>query len=184
MAKIVANILFGLMVALYPLAVYFGIQKFSIQHVSIFVLSLIILKFLFQDNKNKQQILLLISACALIIFTLISQNDIGIRLYPVLVNFSLLAIFAISLKYPPTFIEKLARLTTPELPESGVQYTKKVTKVWCAFFIFNGSVAGYTALFSSIENWALYNGLISYLLMGLIFAVEFIVRQKVKRDNA
>lgn len=176
--------MFGLMVAMYPLAVYFGIQKYSIEQVSLFVLSIVILRFIFQNNKDRQQIMLVIAASGLILFSLLSQNILGIRLYPVLINTSLFVIFTLSLIYPPSFIEKLARLSTPDLPDSGVRYTNNVTKVWCLFFVINGSIAAYTALFSTMEVWALYNGFFSYLAMGFIFTVEFFVRQKIKRNNA
>jgi uncharacterized membrane protein len=76
----------------------------------------------------------------------------------------------------------LARLQEPDLPESGVLYTRKVTLVWCAFFIMNAATALYTC-FESIEIWTLYNGLISYLLAGSLFAGEWIVRQFVRKEH-
>jgi uncharacterized membrane protein len=41
-------------------------------------------------------------------------------------------------------------------------------------------MALYTALFTSMATWTLYNGLIAYLLMGLLFAGEYLVRLRVK----
>jgi uncharacterized membrane protein len=38
-----------------------------------------------------------------------------------------------------------------------------------------------TSLWASTEVWALYNGLIAYLLMALLFAGEWLVRQRVQR---
>jgi uncharacterized membrane protein len=35
-------------------------------------------------------------------------------------------------------------------------------------------------LWASERVWALYNGLIAYLLIGTLFAVEWLVRQRVK----
>jgi uncharacterized membrane protein len=58
-----------------------------------------------------------------------------------------------------------------------------VTQVWCLFFLCNGGVALYTALYSSLAFWTLYNGLIAYVLMGLVFAIEYGVRQLVRRGN-
>ena len=96
----------------------------------------------------------------------------------------LLAVFAISLRYPPSAIERLARLQEPDLPESGVRYTRRVTQVWCGFFIVNGSIALATVLWASDAAWALYNGLIAYLLMGLLFAAEWLVRRRVRAAQA
>lgn len=103
-----------------------------------------------------------------------------LKLYPVLVNAVLLAVFALSLARPPSVIERLARLTEPELPPAGVAYTRGVTQVWCAFFVLNGTLALVTAMWASPELWALYNGLIAYGLMGLLFFIEWLVRRRVK----
>lgn len=78
-------------------------------------------------------------------------------------------------------IERFARLHEPDLPESGVRYTRKVTFVWCAFFILNGAAALWTALQASLELWALYNGLIAYVLMGALLGGEFLVRGFVRK---
>jgi uncharacterized membrane protein len=54
--------------------------------------------------------------------------------YPVVVNAALLAVFAASLVFPPSVIERLARVTEPDLPAAVVGYTRTVTVAWCFFF--------------------------------------------------
>ena len=103
--------------------------------------------------------------------------------YPVLVTLSLLILFAVILFFKPSMIERLARMQEPDLSEHAVRYTRKVTIVWCIFFICNGSIAFYTALFSSNEIWTLYNGLISYILMGVLFLSEFAYRKLVAQKK-
>jgi uncharacterized membrane protein len=107
-----------------------------------------------------------------------------LKLYPVLVNAVLLAVFAASLYWPPSAVERIARLQHPDLPPRGVAYTRKVTWMWCGFFVFNGVLALATALWADERTWALYNGLIAYVLMGLLFAGEWLVRQRVMREVA
>ncbi len=107
----------------------------------------------------------------------------AVKLYPVLVNAVLLVVFAWSLWRPPSVVERLARLQQPDLPAAAVGYTAKVTAVWCVFFVFNGLIAGYTALYSSDAVWALYNGLLAYIAMGVLMAGEWLVRQRVQRTN-
>jgi uncharacterized membrane protein len=109
-------------------------------------------------------------------------NDIiGLKFYPVVISLSMLAMFSYSLYKPPTIVERIARLTEPALSLSGVRYTKKVTIVWSLFFLLNGSCALYTAIFCSMEIWTLYNGFISYILMGTLMATEWLVRLRVKK---
>jgi uncharacterized membrane protein len=97
-----------------------------------------------------------------------------------MVNGLLLAVFVASLVHPPSAIERVARLQDPDLPEYAVAYTRRVTQVWCGFFLGNGLVALYTAIHSPLEIWTLYNGLIAYLLMGIVFAAEYAVRLRVR----
>jgi len=104
------------------------------------------------------------------------QAEMGLRLYPVLVNAMLLAVFALSLSSGMPLIERLARLRHGDLPKEGVRYTRKVTQVWCVFFAANGLVALWLALFGSLASWTLYNGLISYLLIGALLLGEWCVR--------
>ena len=110
-------------------------------------------------------------------------NALPLKLYPVLVNAVLLIVFGLSLWRPPSVVERLARLTQPDLPPRGVAYTRQVTRVWCAFFVVNGGLAAATALWASDAVWALYNGLLAYGLMGALFAGEWLVRQRVMKRH-
>lgn len=106
-----------------------------------------------------------------------------LKLYPVLVNATLLGLFAYSLVFPPSMIERLARLREPDLPPEASGYTRRVTQVWCVFFAANGAIALATALWASPAVWSLYNGVIAYVLMGLLFAGEYCVRLRVRRGR-
>lgn len=106
-----------------------------------------------------------------------------LKLYPVLVNLAFLIAFAYSLSTPQSMVERFARITEPDLPDVAVRYTRNVTKVWCAFFVFNGSMALITAIWASQEIWTLYTGVVSYLLMGSLFAIEYLYRIRFKRRH-
>ncbi|HAT3955010.1 TPA: DNA gyrase subunit B [Kluyvera ascorbata] len=104
--------------------------------------------------------------------------------YPVVVNAVMLAVFGGSLWSAMPIVERLARLQEPALPESGVRYTRRVTQIWCAFFIINGSVALFPALHGDMSLWTAWNGMIAYLLMGLLMSAEWLVRRRmIKRDS-
>ena len=105
-----------------------------------------------------------------------------LKLYPVLVNAALLGVFAYSLISPPSMIERLARIREPNLPTRAIGYTQRVTQVWCIFFAANGVIALITAVWASSATWTLYNGVIAYLMMGLLFAGEYVVRWHFKRQ--
>lgn len=124
--------------------------------------------------------LALVAGAGLVALGLLSRAELGMRAYPVAVNAVMFCLFFSSLLHGQTFIERLARLKEPDLPPAGVRYTRRVTWAWCMFFIFNGSVAAWTALYADLATWTLYNGLISYLLMGLMFGAEWLVRRRVR----
>lgn len=119
----------------------------------------------------------------LIALSLLFKQHGWMTFYPVVVNVCMLAVFANSFKQKQTIIERLARLQEPDLPPSGVKYTRKVTAIWCVFFILNGSIALYTC-FQPLEVWTLYNGFISYVLAGILFFIEWVVRQFVREDHS
>ncbi|MGC6389257.1 hypothetical protein ACMV8I_16570 [Ewingella sp. S1.OA.A_B6] len=101
--------------------------------------------------------------------------------YPVAVNVVLLLLFGSSLLYGMPIVEQIARLGEPDLPPKGVTYTRKVTQVWCVFFIINGSISLATCLHNDIKIWTLWNGFLSYLFIGTLMGVEWLVRQRVKK---
>lgn len=106
--------------------------------------------------------------------------DLAALLYPVFMSATLFVAFAVTLFRPPSMIERFARIMEPDLDARGVRYTRKVTMVWVSFFALNGLAAFWTVQRGDLFYWGLYNGLISYLLAGLLFAVEFLVRRRVR----
>jgi uncharacterized membrane protein len=60
-----------------------------------------------------------------------------------------------------------------------VAYTRKVTQAWCVFFVVNASVALWTATRWPVQAWFYYNGIIAYLLVGVMFGAEWLVRRRV-----
>ena len=111
----------------------------------------------------------------------LTNQTIFLRLYAVVVCLMMLITFASTLFFPPNIIYRFACLADRTIPGSLIQYRverycRKVCIIWCAFFIINGGISVYTAFFASEEVWAVYNGGISYVLMGLLFAIEYIIR--------
>ncbi len=170
------------LIIIYPLVVYFGLQYFKPKILAVFLCLILLLRFMSRQKINKladktQDTLITIIMAVIILITLKLNSLSGLKIYPVAVSFSLLIFFSISLFKPPTAIERIARLKDPELSEEGILYTRNVTQIWCLFFLINGSIALYTTFYTSLSVWALYNGLISYILMGMLFAGEMVYRK-------
>ncbi len=101
--------------------------------------------------------------------------------YPVAVNVLMLLLFGSSLFTRMPLVERLARLREPDLPPAAIAWTRQVTRVWCLFFVFNGTVALVTCLSNNLLLWTWWNGLIGYLLMGLLMATEWLLRQRLRK---
>lgn len=185
--KALLTILTAGVFVLYPFAVYFGLQYFSSTNLAVILLLVLSIRFLLIKNTlNKMPWLLPASVFGAfaIIISAFSQSTIGFKIYPLIVNASMLIVFAYSYYKPPTVIETFARIKEPQLDDKGIEYTAKVTLVWCVFFIFNGFISLYTALYASIDVWVTYNGFISYMVMGVIMFVEYMVRLRVKKVSS
>lgn len=116
------------------------------------------------------------------LFCFITGKEFFLKLYSVVINLTLLFVFGSTLFIKPNIIFRFATLADKKILGSTYEnqvknYCRNVTLVWCCFFIINGSIAAYTTFFCSREVWAIYNGGISYALMGTLFAVEFIIRK-------
>lgn len=170
------NSVIGALTLLYPLAVYFGVHHIEPWQIAAALAVLLFTRLLTGQVAGKTDRLLIAAAVFYCGFAVWNNNLVTLRFYPVLVNLGLLIIFTASLYFPPPVIERLARIQHPDLPPEGVLYTRKVTQIWCVFFLLNGLLAAATAIWSSFAWWSLYNGLIAYILMGLLMAVEYLVR--------
>ena len=101
-----------------------------------------------------------------------------VKLYPVLVSVAGAAYGTWTLARPPSAVERIARAASPQEPfdQRKIVYTRRVTWMWVCFLIANGAVAAYSAVAASTGFWALYNGFISYLLIGALFGGEHLFR--------
>lgn len=177
----------ALLILLYPLAVYFGLAYWSARWVGAVVAAAFFLRLLLlrQHRDTARQLLpaVVVAMCCALVSAILNHEG-ALRLVPVAINATLLIAFALTLHTPPSMIERFARTVEPEMSTDGIAYTRKVTMVWCGFFIVNGAIALYTALFTSLAVWTLYNGLLAYGLMGLLFGIEYLVRLRVKKQRA
>ena len=103
------------------------------------------------------------------------------KLYPVIMDFSFLAVFVSSLFMKETVIQKIARMMEGgELSDFSKKYTRNLTYIWCIFLLANFLIALAT-VFMADKIWMLYNGCISYLALGTFFITEYIIRIIMKK---
>jgi uncharacterized membrane protein len=174
----VVGVLLTLVTLAYPLIVYLSLGRLEPRWLALLLLGLALMRV--AVSRTAVTWGFAAGALLLAVFSWAGNAWMPLKLYPVVVSAVLLALFAASLVYPPSAIERFARLREPDLPREAVAYTRRVTQVWCLFFIFNGATAFATALWASDAVWTLYNGLVSYCLIGVLMTAEWLVRRRVR----
>lgn len=204
--KAFLKVFIAIISVLYPVLVFtlLVVYKFPVRIVSLCVVFLALVYFLSatsaapksvpsEKNQKKKKfsfsIKPLVSSVFLLVVGLIcfvTNSSLFLKLYPIVVCMTMLFVFGITLFAKPNIIFRFANLQDKTIKGSVNEkriekYCLKVTYIWCVFFILNSCVAAYTAIFCSDKIWTLYNCGISYCIMGLIFAVEFLVRSIVNK---
>lgn len=166
----------------YPFAIYFSRGTISPHSFVLIALCLLALRAFTarSDVARIWRLPFLLIAIVLVSTTLLNAS-LAEKAYPALMSLAGAATFAWSLFYPPSLIERFARLRMSELPPGGSAYCRKVTIVWVIWFLINAATAAGLALWGSVEFWALWTGLLSYLVMGLLFVGEFAFRHMMLR---
>lgn len=120
-----------------------------------------------------------LGSIALIWTLYLLRANVWFRLYPVLIVAFVLATFTISLFRRP-LVEVFAARMGATLDEPTKLYCLKVTRIWVVFLTLHLLVTIAT-LFAPLRIWAVYNGLLAYILMGALFLGEWIYRRYWKR---
>lgn len=178
----VLRVVGALFLATYPIIVYLGITNWSPRAVAVLLLLVLVpVLSLRYRNRSREQLWAVVqvplSVLAVLILAALTNDRRLVLALPVVVNGVLLLHFASSLRGAVPVVERLARLEQPELSPSEVRYCRSVTWLWVSFFVVNGLVAGVLAVTGPLSLWAVYTGLVSYLLIGVLFTGEFVVRR-------
>ncbi|ATO35424.1 hypothetical protein DZA65_04369 [Dickeya dianthicola] len=180
----ITGVLVGVMTLSWPFLVWFSITHPDHR----WLLPLLALVFLARllmlrgDRGLFRETGLLLAAvgAALCVASLWLRDRQWLMWYPVAVNAVMLTLFFGSLFSRMPFIERIARLREPDLPARAIVYTRRVTQVWCLFFVCNGAIALLTCLSGNMVWWTAWNGMFSYLLMGLLMGGEWLIRQRLR----
>jgi len=177
--KKLAHLMIVCGVVLYPLAVYFGLSIFSPRLIAA-MCGLMVIAGTSLKPRDQYTLRLLAPVIGVMLLFLISAffNQSHVMLYlPALISVNLLISFVYTLFRPPSMAAIFAqRATAMTFNAEQLQYCRLVTFIWVVFFVLNGTVAALTACCAALEVWSLYNGLIAYGIMGLLFTTELFYR--------
>ena len=172
--------------AAYPFLVYSGLANSEMSFLRppllvTIALILIGLRLFVMRRAGGRPWLVGLAAAALVLVALLAlKPDLAVKAYPVVISLAIAGIFGSSLIWPPTIVERIARLRESDLPPEAVAYTRGVTQIWFGFLLVNAAIAAALGLWGSLAQWALWTGLISYLLMGTLFLGELAWRHFIR----
>jgi uncharacterized membrane protein len=184
--RTVGQVAMWIMLLGYPAVVYFGLTRWSVRGVAALLLVLLVPTMSWRWSRSSDQLgrtgaALPLGVAALLIASLLVDDQSFVLAMPILINAWLFVAFASTLSGTP-MIERFARLQSPELSNEQIRYCRRVTHVWAGFFVVNGGITGFLALFASARSWAIYTGLIAYVCIALLGTTEFLVRRYLFRE--
>jgi uncharacterized membrane protein len=163
----------------YPFLVYWGIQHDSRSWLLLLLAGLLLLRWLTASSSQERYVMVVLMAIVSAVVAWMGAEN-GLKLYPVIINLSLLALFVSSLFSAMPVVERMARLREPDLSSPAVHYTRRVTQVWCVFFSLNAMISLITVLLADDVIWLWYNGVIAYILMAGLMGGEWLFRQRAR----
>lgn len=168
----------GVLVAIaYPIAVFVALQhNFSVRVLGLVLCGLILITMAWRKNIWMGLFGFLLTSQAAIL-----NQEVFLKLYPVFMNLTVCALFAFSLRNVP-LVQRFAEKMKYEINDKSKQYIRRVTIAWAIFMGIN-TLVSLSTVFMSDWVWTLYNGLISYCLIGIMMAGEYLVRIRVMHED-
>jgi uncharacterized membrane protein len=126
----------------------------------------------------------MLGAIALIAALALLDSTMAAKAYPVALSGGLALLFGSSLWRPHSLVEQIAELGGDHLSPAARRYCRRVTLVWTIWLVINTLISAGLAIAGSLAAWTLWTGVISYVVIGLIFSGEFLLRRLLRRRHA
>lgn len=134
--------------------------------------------------KREQRIAALqLPAIALVFACLgwVSNNGTWLLVMPSATQATFGLAFLRSLSRTP-LIEHFARMMKPELSVKEQAHCRSWTWIWGIYLLVLAATGLALARWASLTVWTVYVGVVSYVLVGVLFAVEYLIRKIQFRD--
>lgn len=165
----------------YPFLVYFGLSILPPSFFGLVLVVLLGLRFGVLLPKERLMYLpVLLVFLAYAIATVVFDSARLLLFYPAMVNVTFFLVFAFSLRSGEPLLLRFVRARGYAISDHTPRYLFWLTAIWAVFFIINALISIWTSTLS-IQAWTLYNGLISYILVGILGAGELLFRRYYKK---
>jgi uncharacterized membrane protein len=171
----------GLFVVAYPIYVYVALEHVSTRALALGLAVVLGVGLVFRLNGARRAHALVAARVPMLLVVILLVGSFFddqrfVLALPVVTNALFLTHFVASLRTMPV-AERFARAQEGDLSPRQVAYCRKLTVAWSIFFVVNGTICGALALFAPIAWWTLYTGLLSYIALGAMASIEYVVRK-------
>ena len=165
----------------YPVFVFLALMVFHLP-ISIVSLGMMVIAFAYfgffgsDGKKNWNAIILGIIA----VIVLVTQSELVLKFYPIAITLVFLVTFTVPLIKGHPIITRFAMMMDPSMethPGRGIleRCCLALNIAWVVHLVISLAINIAISFGSTLEVWTFYNAVISYLVMGILIALQFVV---------
>ncbi|HEV7556831.1 MAG TPA: hypothetical protein VGO00_15300 [Kofleriaceae bacterium] len=184
--QVVLKIISGVFLFASPWVLYWTLSQGDVKVASITLVAWVVVRtipIVMAAKQEQRRAAMQLPAIALVFALLgwISHDGTWLLVLPAATQATFGLTFLRSLSGTP-LIEHFARMVKPELTAGEQAHCRAWTRVWGYYLIALAALGLVLAMVASLAVWTIYVGVISYVLVGVLFAIEYVVRKLRFRD--
>lgn len=184
--KLALNILSALFLVASPWVLYWTLSQQDVTVAALTLVGWVIVRtipILLSAKREQRRAALQLPAIALVFAGLgwISNNGTWLLILPSATQATFGLAFLRSLSSTP-LVEQFARMIDPDLSVPKQAHCRSWTKIWGVYLFVLAAIGLVLAGAASLKLWTIYVGILSYALIGVLFAIEYITRKIRFRD--
>lgn len=169
------------LVITYPVFVFLALMVFhlpiSIVSLGMMVIAIAYFGFFGSDGKKNWNAIIL---GVIAVIVLITQSELVLKFYPIAITLVFLTMFTVPLIKGHPIITRFAIMMDPAIethPGRGIleRCCLGLNIAWVVHLVISLAINIAISFGSTLEVWTIYNAVISYLVMGILIALQFVV---------
>lgn len=179
--KTVLGILSALFILASPWVLYWTLSQQRVGVAAAVLIGWVVVRtipVLVAARREQRVAALQLPAIALVFVALgwVSNNGTWLLVLPSATQATFGLAFLRSLSGTP-LIEHFARMMKPELGAPQIAHCRRWTLIWGIYLVALAAVGLALARWATLSVWTVYVGVVSYVLVGALFAVEYLIRK-------
>jgi uncharacterized membrane protein len=184
--KIVLRVISALFMLASPWVLYWTLSRQQVGVAAATLIGWMIVRtipVLLSAKREQRAAALQLPAIALVFATLgwVFHNGTWLLMLPSATQGTFGFAFLRSLSGTP-LIEHFARMVKPELSAAELAHCRGWTRIWGIYLLALAAIGLVLARWATLTVWTVYVGVLSYVLVGVLFAVEYVIRKLRFRD--